>query len=200
MLRTRTSILEREMFMKKIIALFLLASLVLTAFAGCDKKENPTLEEAIEVNIRYATLTFTVEDAEKLFPAEFYEAWGTTPEEYHAARTEVRAEYDINPKADMEERIEAKVGANPEFTFEITDKTPLSQEDLDWHKEQIIQRGGVPNFDSTLSEGYTVEITITVKGSQDQIVIETEDDFLKIENGWYFMMGSLSDDVRDAFD
>lgn len=175
--------------MKKLLAL-LLALVMILSLCACgdsskdddDEEEKPrTYKDAIDdyVEACYKGKTGKIKS---LAPKEY---WDWREEEYGETAQEVTQEYAETFER-REESWREYYGDDYKVSYEVVDKEKLDEDTLELFADALEDEYDI---EFSVTEGYEVELEMTIEGSEDEDSDEATFYVLKIDGDWYVIDG-----------
>lgn len=120
-----------------------------------------------------------VDKIEKLAPKEYWEYY---EDEYDMDIDDVEKEAEdmVDLIKDM---LEDEYGDNVKVSYKITKEDKLTEKEISEIKEGVNDKYGIAR--KNVTEGYEVDLDMTVKGDDDEMTNETTVYVVKISGGWY---------------
>ena len=164
--------------MKKFIAFMLLVALMLTAFVGCSDSDgkgggssSPDAAVKNYVMIIYGQDKPSKSEVKALYPDEMWEARGGFDYEEM-----------IEDRAETVEERKEEYGNDYKVSCEILNKEKMDKDMLEEGREAFEEQG---MDGKKLTEGYTVEYEITIKGSEGEDSLLQSATAFKYNGKWY---------------
>ncbi len=106
------------------------------------------------------------------------------PDMREDAKDEIMYGYDSEAEmwADMNETMEWYYGANVKMSYQITDAEQLDEYDLEDCEEMLEEWYG---YECRVTDGYSVEVEVTYRGSENKDTEDVELAAIKIKGKWY---------------
>lgn len=164
--------------MKKIVCLAL-ALLMVLGLAACGGggggRKASSYEAAIDAYFNYHTGKATKKSIENMAPAEYWENGEESVDE-------IWDEYEGRFEDYMEE-LEDYYGKNVKHSYKIKGKEKVSKSELEEFAEYLEEAYDIDP--DSVTQGYDVEMEVTIKGSEEKDVNEVTVSVVKIGDAWY---------------
>lgn len=149
-------------------------------------------EELMDCWVRLYTGKMDEDDVERMYPADFWEhAEDEMDMDIDDAVKSLRTQAD-----DKKEQLRDTFGSNVKITYEILDRTPCDEEELEELQEECEDIGLKAR---KVTGACYVELEITVKGSKDKQIFDSEAVLYQYDGQWYFQDLDL-DELNEYID
>jgi len=177
--------------MKKLFAILLSAALMLTCLTACGggsggsgKGGSSSYEAALDLYFKCMAGEASKAEFKKTKPDQHWsyieqEEEGSLEESYQAMQEEA---------ADFMEEAEYEVGKNVKITYEVVDKEKLSDDQMEDYRENfdgLKEEYGVNMSGNKLQAVYTLELEVTLKGSEGKESFVVEAEVLQYDGNWF---------------
>lgn len=169
--------------MKKLLALLLSLVMVMCLFAACDSDDDDgdgkgsasgSYEDPVERALKAICLQVTEQDCKDMFPEEYWEEndfdeyWENTESRMDASR----------------DAMEEQIGKNAKYSYEITEKTELDEDELEEIKTALSDQYGIDADD--VEKAYSLDFEFCIEGDDDKVESSSDDSIVVCIRGqWY---------------
>ncbi len=160
------------------IAAVLVVVILLTSLIGGGKGSVSTWQGALDNTI--SAMKGDAGAIKKMAPSQ---VWDSMSSQYGISSKDMDSYFSMMASS-LKSSMASQYGKNFKITYTTENKTAISSEDL--AMISFILKEDY-NIKSKVSAGYTVDVTLTIKGSQGQDTDAEEMTFIKIGNSWYIV-------------